>query len=247
MADNIVTTTPTTTVRPEDVTSVGTRISWGAVLAGTVVAMAFYMVLTTLGAAIGLSVGNDFRTETLAKGGLVWVIVTTALSLFAGGWTVSQLTAGETKGESMIHGLILWGTIVAVMLGLTASGIRSGFTAMLNVAYAGNMAADREGGLEQAARNLGYSQERIDRMKEAVKAKAEKAEDAANDKESLDSARRGAAMVTWGTLFGMLLSMGAAIGGALVGAGPSSRRLLWAGKPPLQRTTTAERPFASQI
>jgi len=238
MAENTTTTT-TTPVRPEDVTSVGTRISWGAVLAGAVVAMALYLVFTTLGAAIGFSVTRDVRPDTLAKGGLVWAIVTTALCLFAGGWTVSQLTAGETKCESMIHGLILWGTIVAGMLWLTASGINSGFNAMLRVAYAGNVTAEGDQGWEEAAKKAGMKQARIDEIREAV-----------NDPDSTTRAdvRRGVAMVTWGTLFGMLLSMGAAIGGALVGAGPTSRRLLWAGKPPLQRTTVVgERQRASHI
>jgi len=233
----------TDTVRPEDVTSVGTRISWGAVIAGAVVAMALYMILTTLGAAIGFSIGRDTRVETLANGALVWAIVATALALFAGGWTTSQLTAGETKCESMIHGLILWGTVVAAMLWMTSAGVRSGFNAALGVAYAGQTATD--GDLEVAARQLGFSQDQIDE----AKARINRSADAANDRDTRDaakdSARRGAAMLTWGALFGMLLSMGAAIGGALLGAGPS-RHLLWGGKPPLQRTPT-DRPYANQI
>jgi len=233
----------TDTVRPEDVTSVGTRISWGAVLAGAVVAMAVYMVLTTLGTAIGFSIGRDTRVETLAGGALVWAILTTALALFAGGWTTSQLTAGETKCESMVHGLILWGTIVAAMLWMTTTGVRSGFNAMLSVAYAGQTAAD--GDLESGARQLGFTQAQIDEAKAKLNRTAEDTRDAANDRDTKDSARRGVAMLTWGALFGMLLSMGAAIGGALVGAGPS-RHLLWGGKPALHRAPT-DRPYANQI
>jgi len=233
----------TDTVRPEDVTSVGTRISWGAVLAGAVVAMAVYMVLTTLGTAIGFSIGRDTRVEALAGGALVWAIMTTALALFAGGWTTSQLTAGETKCESMVHGLILWGTIVATMLWMTTAGVHSGFSAILNVAYAGQTATD--GDLETGARKLGFTQEQIDEAKRKLNRTADEARDAATDRDTKDSARRGVAMLTWGALFGMLLSMGAAIGGAVVGAGPS-RRYLWGGKPPLQRAP-ADRPYANQI
>lgn len=241
MADN------TTTVRPEDTTSVGTRISWGAVLAGAVVALAVYAILTTLGTAIGFTVGNDMSTKALLGGGLVWAILTVGLALFAGGWTTSQLTAGETKCESMMHGLILWGTVAAAMLWMTTMGIRSGFNAMVSVAYAGNAAVDRQGGLEEAARRMGYSQERIDRMREAIKARADRAEEAIEDKEALDDARRGVALVTWGALFGMLLSMGAAIGGAVLGSGPS-RALLWGGRK-LERTNTSagDRQFASHV
>jgi len=238
----------TDTVRPEDVTSVGTRISWGAVIAGGVVAMAIYLVLTTLGSAIGFSIGRDTRVETLAGGALVWAIITTALALFAGGWTTSQLTAGETKCESMIHGLILWGTVVAAMLWMTAAGVRSGFNAMLNVAYAGGTMTD--GDMESAARQMGFTQEQIDQARARLSRNADAARDAANDADTraqmTESARRGAMMLTWGGLFAMLLSMGAAIGGALVGAGPS-RHYLWAGRGPLHRTPPADRTYANQI
>ena len=239
MADN------TTTVKPEDTISVGTRISWGAVLAGAVVALALYLVLTTLGAAVGLSISRDISYKTLAGGALVWVILSTALSLFAGGWTTSQLTAGETKCESMIHGLILWGVIVAAMMWMTTAGIRSGFSAMLSVASASTMTVENEGGWEPLARGLGWSDAKIERVKDAIKQNVENAEDKATDDRTLKEVRGSVAMITWGTLFTMLLSMGASIAGALAGSGPE-RRLLWAGRPPLQRTTVpADRQFAN--
>jgi len=251
-------------VRVEDVKSVGTRISWGAVLAGAVVALALYVVLTTLGAAIGFSVGRDLSVRTLANGGLVWAILTVGLSLFAGGWVVSQLTAGETKCESMVHGVILWGTVFAVMLGMVGMGIRSGFGAMLNIAYAGDRMAERgddaslrelgfsdkdinEGRERRAmatAKEWGFTQEQIDKAREARDAAKSKVADTVATSDA-DSIRRGVAMTTWGAVFGMILSMGAAIAGALVGAGPSFR-LLWAGRPPLQRVP-ADRHYASQI
>jgi hypothetical protein len=203
--------------------------------------MAVYMVFTTLGTAIGFSIGRDTRVEALAGGALVWAIVTTALALFCGGWTTSQLTAGETKCESMVHGVILWGTIVAAMLWMTTIGVRSGFSAMLSVTYAGQTASD--GDFEEGARRLGFTQAQIDEAKRKLNRTGDEARDAANDDQVKDSARRGVAMITWGALFAMLLSMGAAIGGAVVGAGPS-RHLLWGGKPPLHRTP-ADRPYAN--
>src|SRR5215203_6350243 len=113
----------TTLPREEDLTSVGTRISWAAVLAGAVVAMAFSLVLTMLGGAIAMSINaastTTPRIETVAGWGLVWALLATGLSLFAGGWVTSQLTAGETKCEAMVHGVILWGTVFAIMLWLT--------------------------------------------------------------------------------------------------------------------------------
>jgi hypothetical protein len=231
MADN------TKLPREEDLVSVGTRISWGAVLAGAVVALALYLVLTMLGGAIGLSVGGSARGETLLGGALIWSILATAAALFAGGWVTSQLTAGETKVEAMVHGVILWGTVVAMMLWLTASGIQAGFNAVLGAAYAGGVGRDvREGNWEETARNLGFTQEQIDQAKKA----RERLKEESKDPDTQAQARRTAAAVTWGALFGTLLSMGAAIGGALLGAGPT-RRLL------LMRTPAVRAPSRQEV
>jgi hypothetical protein len=46
------------TIRAEDVLPVRSRISWGAIFAGAMVALSLYFLLTMLGAALGLSVGD---------------------------------------------------------------------------------------------------------------------------------------------------------------------------------------------
>jgi len=232
----------TTAVRPEDTTSVGSRISWGAVLAGVVVALAVYLVLTTLAAAIGFTIPTrNISEKALLNGALVWAIVSLALAMFAGGWTVSQLTAGETQCESMIHGLILWGTVVAVMLWMTASGIGTGFSAMMRTSYGAGEAAEGEPAWAQVAGRVGVPEEKIAQMRAGL-------EDPNSDQAK--TARKNASLVSWGTLLGVLLSMGAAIAGAYAGSGPSPFGL-WAGRGTLRRTTgttaTGERQLASHI
>jgi len=233
--------TATAVVRPEDTRSVGTRISWGAVLAGVMVALAVYLVLTTLAAAIGFSVNvRSMNEKVLVSGALVWAILTMALSMFAGGWTVSQLTAGETKCESMMHGLIMWGAVVAAMMWMTASGVGSGFNAMMRYSYAGAETSEGEPAWADAARRAGISQENIDKTKDALQHPTE---------QQRADARKLAAGVSWGTLLGMMLSMGAAIAGAYSGAGPTGFNL-WGGRT-LQRTTAtttvADKQFASHV
>jgi hypothetical protein len=220
----------TNAVRPEDVSSVGTRISWGAVLAGAVVTLALYLVLTMLGSAIGLTAGGWARPETLSVAAMVWAVVAMCAALFAGGCVTSQLTAGETKPEAMVHGVILWGAVVAILLWLTATGVKAGFNAMMGAAYAGQTDRDvREGDLEEAARRLGVPQKTIDNWRESAREARETVRETAEDesarKEAQEKARKNLALVTWWSLFGTLLSMGAAIGGALLSAGPSRRVL----------------------
>src|SRR5690349_4557248 len=119
-----------TSVRAEDLLPVGSRVSWGAILAGAVVALAVYLVLTLLGSAVGLSVSDDVRSGTLGTGAAVWAILSTVVALFLGGWVTSQTTVGENKTEAIIHGVIMWGVVLFLMLWLVSTGLRTGFNAL---------------------------------------------------------------------------------------------------------------------
>ena len=79
-------TTSVTTVGTEDLTSVRSRVCWGAIAAGTVVALGVQFVLTLLGAAIGFGILGNTQTDQIGVAALVWVIVSAAISQFAGGF-----------------------------------------------------------------------------------------------------------------------------------------------------------------
>src|SRR5919204_199405 len=118
------------TLRAEDLVPVRSRVNWGAIFAGAVLALAVYLILTLLGGAIGLTVSDNVRTDTLKTGGAIWAILATAIALFVGGWVTTQCTVGENKTEAVVHGVIMWGVVLAMLLWLMATGIRAGFNAM---------------------------------------------------------------------------------------------------------------------
>src|SRR5829696_4008104 len=139
-------------VRAEDVVPVRGRISWSAVLAGAALALAGYLLLTLLGAAVGLTVHDRVGDRGLAAGAVVWAVVVTAASLFVGGFLASQLTTGENRAEGVVYGLTVWAVTFALLVGLLASGVRAGFTAVVGAATA----ADATGGTwEEGARRAG--------------------------------------------------------------------------------------------
>src|SRR4051812_45177095 len=96
--------TSTNVPQLEDVASVGSRISWGAILAGAMVALGMYFLLGTLAGAVGMSVSDRVDPSKLQTGVVVWTFVTTAVALFLGGLITSLLTAGENKVEAMLYG-----------------------------------------------------------------------------------------------------------------------------------------------
>jgi hypothetical protein len=192
-------------VRMEDVVEVGSRVSWGAILAGAVMAMAVGFILSLLGAAI-------------------WAVVTTVVALFIGGWITSQCVVGETKTESVVHGIIMWGVVLAMLLWLTAAGIGAGFSSMLQVANVGANASQNatQQDWQMLARAAGVSQADIDRWRESAQATAD---DPEAQRQMQEEVHETATYATWWTFAGAIVSMAAAVCGAMVGAGPTFRLL----------------------
>jgi len=222
-----------TLIQPEDVLPVRSRISWAAVFSGAFFAFAIYLILTMLAAAIGLSIQDRVRPETLGIGAAVTAIVTMAAALFLGGYVATRTAVGEDLCEAAIHGVLVWCILFAGIVALAGSALSSaGFSTMIGMTLNSQAAADRMNlrGWEDAARQAGVPQERIDTWRKEANAAANNAgennREAANHPQvTSEEAKRASAAVAWWTLLGTLLSMVCAIGGGLLGAGPTPQFL----------------------
>jgi len=210
----------------EDVASVGSRVSWGAIAAGAVLALALQFLFTLLGSAVGLSISNRMEPSTVQTAAVAWAVFSLCLSLFAGGCVVSHLTVGENKMEAMLYGIIMWGLLLALVLGLGAVGVTAGFSSLAGMANMAHSASTQD--WEASARRAGVPANQIDewRTKLVQQAQAPSSDDpnaetrpAATNEET----RRAATRLTWYVFIGTWLSMMAAAAGALVGAGPTFR------------------------
>jgi hypothetical protein len=184
-------------VHVEDVVGVSSRVSWGALLAGAVLAVACSMILTLFFTAVGLSLSDaDVRAETLGVGAVVAAVVTIVLSMFFGGWATSQLTAGETLREAALYGVLTWAVVMVFSLGMIGANVRTGYFALMGSTF-----------IVQTAPAAQQNQVRVE----------------AADPAARERAQHAAVAASWGALVGMLLSAGAAIGGAVAGSGPAFR------------------------
>ena len=102
------------------------RISWGAVFAGAIIALATQLVLTLIGTAIGLATlspatGDGPSGTSLGMGAAAWLVLSSLISLFFGGYIAARL-GGTFNG--WLHGLTTWGTVtlMTVLLLTTAAG-----------------------------------------------------------------------------------------------------------------------------
>ena len=205
-----------TATRTDHVGSLGSRISWGAILAGCMTALGIYFLLTTLGAAVGLSISDRTNPSTLHTGAIAWAFLTTASALFVGGVVTSLFTIGEDHIEAMLHGVIMWAVLFTMLLVLGTAGIHSGFNAMAVIAS--QDAATQN--WEKAAQNDGVTPAQIQEWRRQTGAAAR---GAATDTEDREAIKAAATRMTWYAFAGTWLSMIAGALGGLVGAGPTFR------------------------
>ncbi|MBA2491115.1 MAG: hypothetical protein ACR2KU_03810 [Gammaproteobacteria bacterium] len=112
------------------------RISWGAIIAGTLVALVIQMTLSMLGLGIGLGV-MDPNAQALSGVGIgagIWLVVSTLVSLYIGGFMAGRLAGIPAKGDGFLNGIVVWALATLLTLYLATSvvgGAISGVTGIL--------------------------------------------------------------------------------------------------------------------
>ena len=215
----IATATPDRTVEYEDVAGVRSRVSWAAILGGSVISIATYLVLTIFLAAIGLSLTEaGVRSNAVGIGAIVAAVIAMAVSLFLGGWVATQLSVGENRREAAIYGVLLWAVVTGFTLLLVGMGVRAGYLALVSGTLVAQQSSSvQQRGWEELARDVGVSQQKIDEMKAA--ADPNRVQTQANDSATQEKLHQGAVIAAWSVFAGTLLSIGMAVCGAMTGCG----------------------------
>jgi hypothetical protein len=108
------------------------RVRWGPILAGLVVALSSQLVLSALGAAIGLTSIADSGAPRSNAGDVgtavgIWSIISLFISLFLGSWVMARCCGPMNRGTAMLNGAVLWATTLALSAWLLASGVSGAF------------------------------------------------------------------------------------------------------------------------
>ncbi|HEY9619283.1 MAG TPA: hypothetical protein V6C78_02895 [Crinalium sp.] len=108
------------------------RVRWGPILAGLVIALSTQLILTALGAAIGLTGLSNSGAPRTDAGGVgtavgIWSIISLFISLFIGGWITARTCGPMNRSTALLNGAILWGTTLALSSWLLASGVSGAF------------------------------------------------------------------------------------------------------------------------
>jgi hypothetical protein len=163
-------------------------MQWKPVVAGALAGFAVTIVMTTQGAALGISAADAAdRGDARAVGtgaGIWWLLTALASGLF-GGWVIARTARRDLDYDSVIYGTLAWVIGTIILLFLLAIGV-------------GSMMGGLGGGLGAAVAERGAAPQ-------ATPA------DTARVAETAVNVGKGAA---WGLLLSQLLGVGGSIFGA---------------------------------
>ena len=150
-------------------------VSWGAIIAGGVVAAALGLILLSLGTGLGLIAVSPWRHEgaegsTIGIGAIIWSIVMEIIAFGIGGYVAGRLRTkwADIHGDEVYfrdtaHGFVTWalGTLIGVAMVVSAAGhiargvAETGASALGGAGGAAAMAAGGMAGAHMGGAGMG--------------------------------------------------------------------------------------------
>jgi len=140
------------------------RISWGAVLAGVVVALVTQLILNLIGVGVGAATldpgtGDNPSASSFSIGAGIWWIVSGIIAAAAGGYAAGRLAGKPKESTAGWHGLTTWALTTLIIFYLLTSavgGILGGAYRTLTNAI-GGVASTAGGAMQTAAQTAAPS------------------------------------------------------------------------------------------
>jgi len=103
------------------------RISWGAILAGAVLALVIQLALSLLGLGIGLGTIDPLTEQNpmagIGIGAGIWWVVSMLVSLYLGATVASRLAGMPRSTDGMLHGLLTWSVVTLLTFYLLTTAV----------------------------------------------------------------------------------------------------------------------------
>ena len=89
------------------------EVSWGAIFAGVVVALVTQVLLSMLGAGIGIATldpgsGDNPAASTFSIVAGIWYLLSGIISAFVGGYIAARMSGKTVATTGALHGLTTW-------------------------------------------------------------------------------------------------------------------------------------------
>ena len=124
----VTTTTATELLPGVDGAHIHRRISWQAIFAGVIVAVSVQILLSLLGAGVGLGMVHTTVSGTPDAGSFgigagLWWLISNLIALAAGGYVSAWLAGVSLRFDGMLHGFVTWGISMLLTIYLLSSAV----------------------------------------------------------------------------------------------------------------------------
>lgn len=188
------------------------RVSWGAVFTGVILSLVVYLVMSVLGAAIGASLLSPLSQPNPARafgfGSGVWMIVTTVVSVFVGGYFAGR--CAPVLG--WLHGLLAWAVMILFVVFELTSLIGGAVGAAGNLASAGATAGAATSQTSAGSSAINALSQQAQSAVASITAAASSPDAQGDARQAADTAARAIARASW-------FSVAALVVGAIIALG----------------------------
>lgn len=110
------------------VTAAFNKVSWGAVFAGVVIALAVQFLLNLLGVGLGAAAldpatSDNPAASTFSIAGGIWFVLAGIVAAFVGGYIASRLSGRPSRSTGGYHGVTTWAVTTLVILYLLTTSV----------------------------------------------------------------------------------------------------------------------------
>jgi hypothetical protein len=172
-------------------------VSWAAVFAGVVLALAIQLLLSMLGLGIGMTTIDPAagqagmpQASSFSIGAGLWWTISYMIALGIGGYVAARLAGVVIRGDGLIHGLLTWAfalLISAYLVTTTVGSVMGGAMSALGSVTSGVAQTVKEAAPE-VARASGVSPEDLRRQAEDLLRPADQQSSGDNARTQLISA-----------------------------------------------------------
>lgn len=197
----------------------GIRVSWGSIVGGVLLAVGLLILLTALGAAIGITAADPAQTDPSSAGRAAGIYGAVALlvALFFGGWAATRIGAITDRATGFAEGALVWVVAVLLMAALAATGLSNLVGGALSLAGSASQVAAQNPEVQRQAENASSgSGQAIDQAKEKLGSILDRAKSGELQHQAQD-AKPAATRGAWITFGALVLSLITAVTGAMAG------------------------------
>jgi hypothetical protein len=173
------------------------RVSWGAVIAGVILSLIVYLILTVLGAAIGTSIlsplakPNPLHGFGFASG--AYMIIMTVIAVFVGSYFAGR--CAPVLG--WLHGLLAWAVMILLVAYGATSLVGSAVSAAGSVASTAATVGATAAPTVASGADVGSLKQQAQSAIASATAEASSLQAEADARQAADTAARGVARASW--------------------------------------------------